>query len=151
MRCLLSILTLLIILSAHSGCITPPMPPQCASFFSLPGDERDKVFPSYPLDQQLTIYRCGMNRRPPDTYLAGYIADRGEPVIPILLTKLEQESDELTQVSIIRIFELIALDGHLRSRADVLGRIRTVISRMRIKVFKDMASESLQKMTQFST
>lgn len=151
MRCLLSIFLLLTILSIHSGCFTPPMPPQCASFFSLPGDERDKVFPSYPLEEQLILYRCGMNRRPPDSYLAGYIADRGEPVIPILLTKLERESDELTQVSIIRIFELMALDGHLRNRADVLSRIRTVISHMRIKVFKDMASQSLEKMTQFSS
>jgi hypothetical protein len=59
-------------------------------FFFLPGDERDKVFPTYALEGQLVIYRCGMNRRPPDSYLAGYIADRGEPVIPILLTKLDK-------------------------------------------------------------
>jgi hypothetical protein len=148
MRCLLNILILLTILRVHWACVTPSMPPKCASFFALPGDERDQVFPAYPLEDQLIIYRCGMNRRPPDSYLAGYIANRGEPVFPILLTKLEQESDELTQVSIIRIFELMALDGHLRSRPDVLSRIRTVISHMRTKVFKDMASKSLQKMTQ---
>ena len=126
------------------------MPPLCKSFFSVARDERRKAFQSYSLEEQLTIYRCGMSRRPPDTHLAGYIADRGEPIIPVLLTKLEQESDEFTQVSIISIFEEMALDGHLRNRADVLDRIQTVISHMRIKVFKDMASRSLDRMTQFS-
>lgn len=151
MKRLARISILVATLSFHSGCETPPMPPLCSSFFSLPGDERDKIFPEFPLEDQLIVYRCGMNRRPPETYLAGYIADRGEPLIPVLLTKLEQESDELTQVSFIRIFELMAIKGHLRGRADVLSRIRTVISHMRIEVFKDMASKSLEKMTQFST
>jgi hypothetical protein len=127
------------------------MSQQCASFFSLSGDERDRVFPTYPLEEQLIIYRCGMSRRPPDTYLADYIADRGEPAIPVLLPKLEQESDELTQVSIIRIFEVMAAKGHLRGRVDVLNRIRTVVNRMRLPVFKDMAFKSLEKITQFST
>ena len=49
----------------------------------MPGAERNKVFPTYPLEEQLVIYRCGMNRRPPDTYLAEYIADRGESAIPV--------------------------------------------------------------------
>ncbi len=150
MRYLWCLLILVAIWSVHSGCVTRPMPSQCASFFALSSDERGKVFPGYPLEEQLVIYRCGMNRRPPDTYLAGYIADRGEPAIPVLLTKLEQESDELTQVSIISIFESMAAKGHLRNRADVLSKIQTVISHMRTQVFKDMASKSLEKMNQSS-
>ena len=35
--------------------------------------------------------------------------------------RLQARIGELTQVSIIRIFELMALDGHLKSRADVLA------------------------------
>ena len=127
------------------------MPERCASFFSMSGDERGKVFPTYPLEDQLIIYRCGMNRRPPDTYLAGYIADQGEPAIPVLLTKLEQDSDELTQVSIVEVFERMAAKGFLRDKPDVINRIRTVVSRMHTPVFKDMASKSLARMTQSST
>jgi hypothetical protein len=127
------------------------MPSQCVAFFSLPTGEREKVFPGYPLEEQLIIYRCGMSRRPPDNYLAGYIADRGEPAIPALLKNLEQDPDELTQVSIIRIFELMSLDGKLRGRSDVSKRIETVINRMKIQVFRDMASTSLEKIIQNST
>ena len=148
MRRLSSIVILLAVSSVHWGCVSSRMPPQCASFFSLSSDERGKVFPGYSLEDQLVIYRCGMNRRPPDTHLSSYIADRGEPAIPVLLMKLEQEKDELTQVSIISIFESMAVKGHLRNRADVLSRIQTVISHMRTPVFKDMASKSLEEMKQ---
>jgi hypothetical protein len=117
----------------------------------MTSDERGKVFPTYPLEDQLVIYRCGMNRRPPDTYLAQYIADRGEPAIPLLLTKLEQDSDELTQVSIVEVFERMAAKGYLRGKPDVINRIRTVVNRMHTQVFKDMASKSLERITQSST
>ncbi len=150
MRLSLIILIFVALSNLHSGCITPSMPSQCASFFSIPADERAKVFAAYSLEEQLVIYRCGMDRRPPDSYLADYIADRGEVAIPELLKKLEQESDELTQVSIIKIFEVMALDGKLRGRDDVLNRLRVVINRMRIQVYKSMASTSLEKMTKFS-
>lgn len=127
------------------------MPERCASFFSMSSDERDKVFPTYSLEDQLVIYRCGMNRRPPDTYLAGYIADQGEPAIPALLTKLEQDSDELTQYAIVEVFEQMAAKGYLRGRVDVIKRIRTVVNRMHTPAFKDMASKSLERITQSST
>lgn len=145
------ILILLAISGAHSGCIHPDMPQQCAPFFSMSRDERTKVFPTYSLEEQLIIYRCGMSRRPPETYLADYIADRGESAIPLLLTKLEHESDELTQVSIIEIFEVMAIKGHLRGKFDEINRIRTVVNRMRLPVYKDMGYKSLQKITQSST
>ena len=99
---------------------------QCREFFSLSARQREKLFITYPLDDQLNIYRCGMNRRPPDTYLVAYIADRGEAAIPALLSKLEIEKEELSQLSIINIFEMMSVKGHLRNRTDVISKIRRV-------------------------
>lgn len=151
MRRLLSTVILLAVTAVHLGCVSSRMPERCASFFSMSPDERSKVFPTYPLEEQLVIYRCGMDSRPPYTYLAGYIADRGEPAIPVLLTKLEQDPDELTQFSIVEVFERMAAKGYLRGKADVINRIRTVVNRMHTPVFKDMASKSLERITQSST
>jgi hypothetical protein len=114
----------------------------------MDGSQQDKLFPTYSLEEQLTIYRCGMDRRPPDRYLANYIADRGQDTIPMLLEKLENESDELTQVALIRIFEIMAEKGYLKGRSDVVARIRIVVERMRIGVFKQMASTSLERIGQ---
>ena len=150
MRRLLSVVIVVAATAVHLGCVSR-MPERCASFFSMPGNERDKVFPTYPLEDQLVIYRCGMNRRPPDTYLAGDIADRGEPAIPLLLAKLEQDPDELTQFSIVEVFERMAAKGYLRGKPDVVSRIRRVVNRMHTPAFKDMASKSLERISQSST
>ena len=130
------------------ACNSSSMSNECREFFSLPASQREKLFITYSLDDQLSIYRCGMNRRPPDTYLANYIADRGEAAIPVLLTKLEIDKDELTQLAIVNIFEMMSVKGHLRNRADVISRIRQVVTRMQVSVLRGRAEESLTRIEQ---
>ena len=121
------------------------MSKQCSEFFSRPAGAREKLFQTYPLEAQLTIYRCGMNRVPPDTYLASYIADRGKEVIPILLERLKAEPDEFSQHAIINIFEMLAVKGHMQNRTDVAEEIRRVVNRMKIDLYRKMAARSLEK------
>src|SRR5262245_50380254 len=59
-------------------------PVACGEFFALSVEERERAFPSFPLDRQLEIFRCGMNRRPPTIALAYDIAKGGEKIIPQL-------------------------------------------------------------------
>ncbi len=127
------------------GCISPRMSSECKEFFSLPLDQQGKVLSTYPLEKQLALYRCGMDRRPPAIYLARYIAEGGENIIPVLLEKLETEKDELTQYAIIDIFEVMSIKGSLRNREDVINRIRQVVDRMKTPTFKQMAQESLEE------
>jgi len=140
----------LLLFTACSACVTRERPPQCATFFSLSTDKQDEVFRTYELNDQLIIYRCGMNERPPYRYLAGYIAERGESAIPLLLERLALDRDELTQVSIIAIFEVMSEKGYLRNRSDVFDAVRKTINQMRIQVFKDMASRSFDRMMRLS-
>jgi hypothetical protein len=122
------------------------MSTECREFFSIPLDQQPKVFSGYPLEKQLSLYRCGLrNRRPPATYLAGYIADRGEAMIPVLLEKLETESDELFQSGLIDVFEVMSIKGYLRNKPDAINRIRLVVARMKISTFREMAQEGLDK------
>ena len=122
------------------------MSTECREFFSIPLDQQGKVFSGYPLEKQLTLYRCGLkNRRPPATYLADYIADRGESAIPSLLQTLEMEKDELFQSGIVDIFEFMSSKGHLRNKSEAINRIRLVVARMKISTFKEMAEQNLDK------
>lgn len=139
------IFILLLLCCIFLDCIHPPMSSDCKEFFSVPLDQQGKALSTYPLEKQLDLYRCGMNRRPPASYLAKYIADGGENAIPVLLEKLETENDELTQYGVIDIFEVMSIKGHLRNRPDVINRIRQVVIRMKISTFKQMAQESLEK------
>jgi hypothetical protein len=123
---------------------------ECRDFFSLPSSQGEKVFVTYDLDKQLRLYRCGMNLHPPDSSLALYIAERGESAIPALLDKLDAETDELFQYSIVRIFALMSLKGQLRNRSDVIDRIRQVVRKMKIPTFREMAQEELNKIEQKS-
>ena len=118
---------------------------QCSEFFSRPAGAREKLFQTYSLEDQLTIYRCGMNRVPPDTYLASYIADRGNEVIPILLERLKTEPDEFSQYAIVDIFEMLAVKGHMQNRTDVAEEIRRVVNQMKIDLYRKMAAQSLER------
>jgi hypothetical protein len=136
--CLLACLTC-------TGCPPPSISTECRDFFSRPTSEREKLFPTYDLDKQLDIYRCGMNRRPPDSSLTLFIAERGEAAIPTLLDKLETEKDEMFQYGIIDIFEVMSVKGYLRNRRDVIDRIRQMVAKMKISTFRDMAQEGLSQ------
>jgi hypothetical protein len=138
------IMVWLLLCFTHSVC-TPSVSNECKNFFSLSLDQRGEVFPSYPLDTQLRIYRCGLNRRPPATHLAVYIAAKGEAAIPTLLEKLEGERDELFQYGIIDVFQVMSVRGYLRSRSDVLKRIRQVIGQMKIPTFRKMSEKALRE------
>jgi len=126
------------------------MPTECREFFALPLDQRGSVISTYPLEKQLRLYRCGLSRRPPDRYLARYIAARGEVVIPVLLEKLESEQDELFQYGIVEIFEAMSAKGFLKTRSDVIARIRTVVNRMKIAAFRERAQEDLDEIVKNS-
>ena len=127
------------------SCNPTPLPAECSEFFAYPLDQRGQVLSNYQLDKQLRIYRCGLDRRPPDTYLARVIADGGEATIPMLLERLETEKDELTQYGIIEIFEAMSVKGYLRNRPDAIGRIRKVVTEMKIPTFQQMAQDDLAR------
>ncbi|HEY2974226.1 MAG TPA: hypothetical protein VGJ48_17050 [Pyrinomonadaceae bacterium] len=133
-----------------TGCPPPAMSTECRDFFLRPASEREKLFLTYDLDKQLELYRCGMNRRPPDSSLPLLIAERGEGAIPTLLDRLEAEKDELFQYGIIDIFEVMSVKGYLRDRRDVVDRIRRVVAKMKISTFREMAEKDLSKIEQNS-
>lgn len=122
------------------------MPTECRKFFSVPLDQQGKVFSTYSLEMQLDLFRCGLkHRRPPATYLADHIADRGAAAIPVLLEKVETEKDELFQSGLIEVFEVMAEKGYLRNQPQAIKRIREVVAAMKIPTFKETAQEDLEK------
>ncbi|HKO42434.1 MAG TPA: hypothetical protein VJU84_04040 [Pyrinomonadaceae bacterium] len=137
----------LCLLSGLSGqsCVKKPMSAECSEFFSRQRSERESLFKKYDLELQLRLYRCGLNRRPPDTSLAIYIAEKGEAVVPALLSRLEMEKDELVQFGIIDIFHVMAIKGHLRGRSDITDIIRQAVSKMKIRPLREMANERLNE------
>lgn len=135
---------LLIVWCLHSGCIKPAMSEECREFFSLPLDQHGKLISSFPLDKQIRLYRCGLDRQHPETSLAIFIAEEGESAIPFLLERLQSENDELTQVGIIDIFRVMSLKGYLRNRPDIIRSIRKVQARRTMSTFKEIAKESLE-------
>ena len=114
----------------HQSCGSFEMPQVCKNFYSLPGSERERQFPGYPLDQQLEIYHCGMQYRPPKITWAWDIADRGEKIIPELLRRMKSEESQATQAELIFIFRVMSRRGYLRERHDVVDEIREVVSHM---------------------
>jgi len=132
-------------LCMFSQCVSPAMSDECREFFSRPLGEHGRIISSYPLQKQLRIYRCALDRRPPERSLAIYIADGGEQAIPVLMEKLETEKDELSQYGIIDILEVMSEKGTLRDKPDIVDRIRQVVAKMKLHTFREMSEESLKE------
>ena len=137
--------TLLIILSGCYGCPPTILPRECREFFDLPSREQEAKFRAYPLQKQVDLYLCGMNREPPEIAYAAYIAEGGEKNIPYLLERLKSEKLEITQVRIIDIFTVLAIKGHLRARQDVVAQLEQVVSRMKYEPIRRQAQGYLEE------
>ena len=129
----------MLVICGYCGCITGVMPRECREFFALSSRDREIKFRQYPLDKQVDLYLCGMNREPPESGYAAYIAEGGESVIPYLLTRLKREPLEISQARIIDIFTVLAAKGSLRNRQDMVVELEEVISKMTYEPVKSTA------------
>ncbi len=115
------------------------MPRECRDFFQLSSSEREIRFRQYPLEKQVDLYLCGMNREPPESGYAAYIAEGGEQVIPYLLNRLKAEPLEITKTRILDIFTVLAVKGSLRGRQDVIDELERVVSHIKFAPVKSKA------------
>ena len=141
----LIVLTLLIILSGCYGCPPTVLPGECREFFDLPAKEREVKFRAYPVAKQVDLYLCGMNREPPHIGYAAYIAEGGEQNIPYLLQRLKAERLEITQTRILDIFTVLANQGDLRGRSDVVSQLEEVVSKMKYEPVRLKAQRYIEE------
>jgi hypothetical protein len=80
-----------------------------------------------------------MNREPPESGYAAYIAEGGEQVIPYLLKRLKAEPLEITKTRILDIFTVLAVKGNLRGRQDVIDELERVVSNLKFAPLKSKA------------
>lgn len=137
---------ILLLLTTLSGCyfVQPAILPRaCREFFNLPSREQENLFRTYPVDRQVDLYLCGMNREPPAIAYAAYIAEGGEKNISYLLWRLKAEKVEMVQTRLIDIFTVMALRGQLRGRKDVVGELDQIVSKMEYEAVKRKAQKYL--------
>jgi hypothetical protein len=147
---LIAYLLVLLTSAGNLGC-GPEMSEECKEHYAQPSYERDHAFrDDYPIEKQLTIYSCGMQRRPPEFGLAVYIAERGEKNLPIILDRFKAEKDEPTKVGMLFIFELMSQKDYFRRRPDVIEQLKQVVASMS-KVGQDQAKERLNKIIKNSS
>ena len=103
---------------------------ECRDFWQLPSSEREVKFRQYPLEKQVDLYLCGLNREPPEIGYAAYIAERGEPVIPYLVNRIKAEPLEITKTRLLGIFVFLSAKGNLRGRNDVIDELEHIIINM---------------------
>jgi len=83
--------------------------------------EEDARIKKYSLEDQYQIYRYGSDViEPPDVGLGAVIAQKGQQVVPFLLTKLDEktDSDDLRTRDILMIFEFMQQSNYYDVRSD---------------------------------
>ena len=137
--------TLLILLNGCYGCPPTILSSECRKFFELPSREQEIKFREFPVDKQVDLYLCGMNREPPEIAYAAYIAEGGDKTIPYLIQRLKAEPTEIDQTRIIDIFTVLAIKGHLRGRQDIVVQLEDVVSMMKYEPVKLKAGRYIQE------
>jgi hypothetical protein len=143
MNACLLLIVLLCSLGLIQGC-QPDASADCKAFDALNANQQQAEFKHYPLEQQFEIFRCGVQREPPDIGLSVYIAAGGEKNVPFLLAKLRTEKSEAVQRYIIFVFEIMSRRGYLHGRQDVIDQSEEAISKMTIPFLKESSQESLK-------
>ena len=116
-------------------------------FFDLPLQRQVEEFSTYPIGKQLDLYLYDWNYvHPAKVGFAHTIAEKGESVVPFLMSRLNTEKNENSQDAILHIFEIMFERGFLSHRKDVLEVTRSVISNMRDPDIKALSQERLNKM-----
>ena len=91
-----------------------------------------ETFRTLPPEEHLEAFICNYRYTHPANLSVAYaLAERGEPIVPVLLDRLEHEEDEQNQEPIIYVFEVMYKTGHLRDREDVVNAIRRTVSKMK--------------------
>jgi len=136
---------------SHWSC-GPEVPDECKTHYSQPSYERDHAFrDSYSIEKQLIVYRCAMQRKPPEFGLAAYIAERGDKNLPIILAALKAEGDEPTKVGMFYIFEIMSQKKLLRGKPETIDQLKQVADSMHSEVGRREARESIDRIIQYNS
>jgi hypothetical protein len=122
-------------------------PPEYRKLFRLPTDQQQlEEFKKYPLEQQIEIYLYAMQREPPSTQFARFLASNGKKVIPLLLKRLKEEKRDDVKVDLIRVLADMHTDHcSLKDEKEVIETISVVISGMRDPLYKEWSERELKK------
>lgn len=142
--------TLVFILSTALICAVTcrrQRPDEYKDFFDLPLPRQVEEFSRYPTEKQLDLYLYDWNHMHPSKVGFAYtIAEKGDSVVPLLISRLNTEQNENSQDAILHVFEVMFDRRFLTGREDVLEVARNVISNMRDPDIKQLSQERLNKM-----
>jgi hypothetical protein len=100
------------------------------SFFFRPNsgpttpDQQREEFRSMPLEAQLELCLFALSTEPPRTEFAGYLAERGSAIIPMLIAVLKTDYYERTTAKILFVIELLSQKGDLCGRSEVIDVLK---------------------------
>jgi hypothetical protein len=141
--------SLLLILIVYLGTLIQcgnDTPPEYRRLFRLPTDQQQLAeLKKYSLEQQIDTYIYAMQREPPSTQFARFLASNGKKVIPLLLKRLKEERSEHVKVDFIRVLADMHTDYcSLKDEKEVIETIRGVISGMRDTSYKEWGEAELK-------
>jgi len=135
--------SLLILLGGGNNSCDKKTFSDCNDFYEMSPKQRKDAFGASSLERQYILYLCGMHMEPPQMGYAWEIAKHGENAIQFLIEKLEKEQNDITKRDIILIFEVIADNGHLRNKQDVISTIRQIVANIQIENIKKQCRDML--------
>lgn len=96
------------------------------------GPRRTEEFHKRSYDHQIDLYLYAMQKRPPLSGTAVYIASNGKPIIPVLLNRLRIESEESNQRHLVYVLRVMAVnEPRLKEDSNVIANVKSVISQMK--------------------
>ena len=140
----------LLISPSFWGCTPVESPKECLEYYGKAATPREQEFREYDLEKQLTIHRCGLDRKPPNISHANYIADRGKAVVPALFQYLDNKSSkegyeaDMTKLAVVLVFRSLSVKGELNGEPKVVDKVKELISTIKTESVRDEANESLK-------
>jgi hypothetical protein len=124
----------------HTSCFRQ----DCGRFYDLSEPNRRAEFLSYDPEKQVDVYLCGLAIEPPDYAASEYMTEEADAVIPVLLKRLKKETNDFHKSAIVRVFFLMAVEGELRGRQDIVDQLTPEVQAIKDVDWRAACQEELE-------
>jgi hypothetical protein len=125
---------------------TQKAPAGYEAFSSLPSEQKMVEFRNYPTAKQVDFFIYEFRYvHPFHTDFAFTIAERGDEVIPYLISRMKQEEDERNKLAVLYIFKINFQYGKLHKHEAAMSEIKEIVAGMKRPAVKESAEEMLKE------
>jgi len=118
-----------------------------AKFRQLSETRQHQVFDNMTLAEQIDLHLKAMSSEPPDTKYADWIAERGAEIIPVVLSRTDEQEDDSRRIDLLVIFEALCKTECANRYPDTFQHLKKDVEELHDPIWRKVGENKLNYMS----